>query len=80
MQLGPIWETPGKGPPLGTGDLAFARRARLIAVGGIDTPARAAEAIAAGADGVAMIRAAWTMDLRAFEDAVATARAAASAR
>lgn len=80
MQLGPIWETPGKGPPLGTRDLAFARGARLIAVGGIDTPARAAEAIAAGADGVAMIRAAWTMDLRAFEDAVATARAAAAVR
>ncbi|HSN27184.1 MAG TPA: thiamine phosphate synthase [Kofleriaceae bacterium] len=80
MQLGPIFETPGKGPPLGTGNLAFARGARLIAVGGIDTPARAAEAIAAGADGVAMIRAAWTCDLRAFDDAIATARAAASAR
>jgi thiamine-phosphate pyrophosphorylase len=80
IQLGPIWDTPGKGPPLGTGNLAFARGARLIAVGGIDTPGRAAEAISAGADGVAMIRAAWTADLRAFEDAVATARAAASAR
>lgn len=80
MQLGPIFDTPGKGPPLGTGNLAFARGARLIAVGGIDTPARAAEAIAAGADGVAMIRAAWTADLRAFDDAIATARAAASAR
>ena len=80
MQLGPIFQTPGKGPPLGTGNLAFARGARLIAVGGIDTPARAAEAIAAGADGVAMIRAAWTCDLRAFDDAIATARAAASAR
>jgi len=80
MQLGPIWETPGKGAPLGPESLAFGRGARLIAVGGIDTPARAAEAIANGADGVAMIRAAWTADLRPFEDAVATARAAASAR
>ncbi len=80
MQLGPIFATPGKGPPLGTGNLAFARGARLIAVGGIDTPARAAEAIAAGVDGVAMIRAAWTADLRAFDDAVTAARAAASAR
>ncbi|MBV8759330.1 MAG: thiamine phosphate synthase [Deltaproteobacteria bacterium] len=80
MQLGPIWETPGKGPPLGPGILSFARGARLIAVGGIDTPARAAEAVAAGADGVAMIRAAWTMDLRPFDDAIATAHAAFSAR
>jgi thiamine-phosphate pyrophosphorylase len=42
VQLGPIWETPGKGPPLGLSALASARpglsgragRARLVAVGG----------------------------------------------
>ena len=74
MQLGPIWETPSKGPPLGPGVLAFARAARLIAVGGIDTPARVREAIAGGADGVAVIRAAWTHDVAAVTELVAAAR------
>jgi thiamine monophosphate synthase len=32
----------------------------LVAVGGIDTLDRAREAIAAGADAIAIIRAAWT--------------------
>jgi thiamine-phosphate diphosphorylase len=58
IQLGPIFDTPGKGPPLGTGILALETAATLVAVGGIDTPERARAAIAAGADAVAVIRAA----------------------
>ena len=73
MQLGPIWETPGKGTPLGPSVLAFARTARLIAVGGIDSPARVREAIAGGADGVAIIRAAWSRDAAAVAELVAAA-------
>jgi len=73
VQLGPIWDTPGKGAPLGLGVLAFARAARLIAVGGIDSPERVREAIAAGADGVAVIRAAWTRDIAAVMELVAAA-------
>lgn len=64
VQLGPIWETPGKGPPLGPVALMAARavvgNARLVAVGGIDTPARRTDALAAGAHAVAAIRAAWS--------------------
>ena len=62
VQLGPIYETPGKGAPLGPRVLEAARArtgAKLIAVGGIDTEARIAACLAAGADGVAMIRGAW---------------------
>lgn len=63
VQLGPIYETPGKGPPLGPAALAVRAQlpatTTLVAVGGIDTPERAREAIAAGADAVAVIRAAW---------------------
>lgn len=64
VQLGPIWDTPGKGPPLGPAALAAARAAlpagtRLVAVGGIDGEARIREALRAGADAVAAIRAAW---------------------
>lgn len=64
VQLGPIWDTPGKGPPLGPATLAAARAAlppsaRLVAVGGIDSAARAREALDAGADAVAAIRASW---------------------
>lgn len=73
MQLGPIWETPGKGAPLGPGVLAFARAARLVAVGGIDSPERVREAIAAGADGVAVIRAAWMRDVAQVLELVAAA-------
>jgi thiamine-phosphate pyrophosphorylase len=58
LQLGPIFATPGKGPPLGTAALACRPRARLVAVGGIDTPERAAACLAAGADAIAVIRAA----------------------
>ena len=60
IQLGPIFETPGKRPiglePLGQ----VGKRARLVAVGGIDSEERASLAVAAGADAVAAIRAAWT--------------------
>ena len=63
VQLGPIWATPGKGEPLGPEVLgARLGGARLVAVGGIDTPARARAAIAAGADAVAVVRAAWESD------------------
>ena len=58
IQLGPIFETPGKGPPLGVGVLGFETDAMLVAVGGIDAPERARAASAAGADAVAVIRAA----------------------
>jgi thiamine-phosphate pyrophosphorylase len=59
--LAPIWDVPGKGAPLGVAALREARRGvagMLIALGGV-TPARAAEARQAGADGVAVIRAVW---------------------
>ncbi len=70
VQLGPIWATPSKaghGAPLGEEALVAARAgmpatARLVAVGGIDGPTRAARARAAGADAVAVIRAVWTAD------------------
>ena len=64
VQLGPIWDTPGKGPPLGPQALAAARAglragARLVAVGGIDGDDRARLALRSGADAVAAIRAVW---------------------
>ncbi len=85
VQLGPIFPTPSKlvfGSPLGLPALAAARAAltsaalatRLVAVGGIDSPARAAEARAAGADAIAVIRAVWTA-----ADPAAAARALAAA-
>jgi len=63
IHLGPIWPTPSKpdAVPLGTGVLAAPHGdAYLVAVGGIDSPERAREAATAGADAVALIRAAWT--------------------
>jgi thiamine-phosphate pyrophosphorylase len=49
----------------------------LVAVGGIDNPARAETAAAAGADAVAVIRAAWTgASLAPFVEAVARGLAA----
>jgi len=63
VQLGPIWSVPQKGPPLGTSVLAvrreLPRRTQLVAVGGIDSAERAYQAAAAGADAVAILRAAW---------------------
>ena len=64
IQLGPIYDTPGKGPALGPAVLGVRARlpatTRLVAVGGIATLERARDAIAAGADAIAIIRAAWT--------------------
>jgi len=76
VQLGPIWDTPGKGPPLGPAALTAARAglsdaARLVAVGGIDDLDRARLALASGADAVAAIRAVWShrLDPRALAGA-----------
>ena len=69
LHLGPIWPTPSKagmGEPLGLAALALATSAHLVAVGGIDSASRAREAREAGADAVAVIRAAWTGDLHAL--------------
>lgn len=63
IHLGSIWPTPSKpdARPLGEAALAWPHgRALLVAVGGIDSPARAQLAAASGADAVAVIRAAWT--------------------
>ncbi|MBZ0238998.1 MAG: thiamine phosphate synthase, partial [Deltaproteobacteria bacterium] len=68
VQLGPVWSTPEKeryGAALGIEALGAARavmasRCLLVAVGGIDSPERAASARAAGADAIAVIRAVWT--------------------
>ena len=65
IHLGPIWATPSKPDvaPLGTAVLGTPHgSAKLVAVGGIETPDRAREAARAGADAVAVIRAAWTGD------------------
>ena len=63
IQLGPIWATPSKPGAAVLGEPALAwphGAALLVAVGGIDVPERAERAAAAGADAVAVIRAAWT--------------------
>jgi thiamine-phosphate pyrophosphorylase len=67
IQLGPVWPTPSKVgviAPLGPAVLgvraALSDRAHLVAVGGIDSPERARDAAASGADAVAVIRAIWT--------------------
>jgi thiamine-phosphate pyrophosphorylase len=59
IQLGPCFATPGK-PTLGLAPLAIDTPATVVAVGGIVGPEQARAAIAAGADAVAVIRAAWT--------------------
>jgi thiamine-phosphate pyrophosphorylase len=64
VHLGPIWETPGKGAPIGLVALAMARAelegpTQLVAIGGIDSPLRVAEALRSGAHAVAAIRAVW---------------------
>ena len=64
VQLGPIFDSrgkPGVGPAL-LGVRARPATTQLVAVGGIDSPTRVREAIAAGADAVAVIRAVWTAD------------------
>jgi thiamine-phosphate pyrophosphorylase len=80
VQLGPIWDVPGKGPPLGPAALGAARAgAHLVAVGGIATPERAHAAAAAGADAIAVIRAAWS-DPPRIAELVAAADAGRGAR
>jgi thiamine-phosphate pyrophosphorylase len=61
VQLGPVFETPGKGPPLGVEVLREACRGggAVVAVGGFDSVARARLAWEAGATAVAAIRAVW---------------------
>jgi thiamine-phosphate pyrophosphorylase len=56
--FGPVFATPGKGPPAGLEALAEAARlgVPVLALGGLG-PERVADAIAAGAHGVAAIRA-----------------------
>jgi thiamine-phosphate pyrophosphorylase len=66
--LGPIWETPGKGPALGPEALAGLPPA-VLALGGVDGPERARAARAAGAHGVAVLRAVGRA--RALYDALA---------
>ncbi|UQA58209.1 thiamine phosphate synthase [Polyangium aurulentum] len=62
VTLSPIFASPGKGAPLGLSALGEAKRALsgsgvgLVALGGIDA-GTAGECLAAGADGVAVIRA-----------------------
>jgi thiamine-phosphate pyrophosphorylase len=63
VQFGPVWAVPGKGEAIGAEALNVKLAgARLVAVGGIDGPARARHAALAGADAVAVIRAAWQGD------------------
>lgn len=60
VQYGPVWAVPGKGAAIGVDALSVKPAgAQLVAVGGIDGPARARHAAIAGADAVAVIRAAW---------------------
>lgn len=70
--FGPVFATPGKGPPAGLDALAEAARlgVPVLALGGI-VPERVADALAAGAHGVAAIR--------AFAAAAAAAAMAAAA-
>jgi thiamine-phosphate pyrophosphorylase len=63
VHIGPIWPTPSKptAAPLGEAALGWAHgRAIVVAVGGIDSIARARLAAASGAAAVAVIRAAWS--------------------
>ncbi|HMI99412.1 MAG TPA: thiamine phosphate synthase [Gaiellaceae bacterium] len=72
---GPVWATPSKpdaGPPIGLDGLAeicAAVSVPVIAIGGIDAT-NAADCVAAGAAGVAVIRAA--SDAKAINEALAT--------
>jgi thiamine-phosphate pyrophosphorylase len=66
VQLGPIFATPNKGAPLGADVLGVRSQlpdhVSLVAVGGIESAERARQAAYAGADAVAVIRAAWRDD------------------
>lgn len=62
--FGPVWASPGKTEGVGTAALAEAARrcpCPVLAVGGVDA-ARVHEALAAGAAGVAVVRAASTLE------------------
>ncbi|HLY39377.1 MAG TPA: thiamine phosphate synthase [Candidatus Binatia bacterium] len=77
--FGPVWETPSKSGAQGAARLAAAIRAAkipVLAIGGV-TPARVADVRAAGAAGVAVIRAILAADdpgaaTRALVEGVAT--------
>jgi len=79
LGVGPIWETPSKTdatPPLGVEELAricAAVSIPVVAIGGIDA-SNAAACIAAGAAGVAVIRAATDPALRKVVDEALAAR------
>jgi thiamine-phosphate pyrophosphorylase len=66
IHLGPIWAAPGKDSPIGLDPLEvrgdMPANVQLVAVGGIDGPTRARKTASAGADAVAVIRAAWVGD------------------
>lgn len=63
VTLSPIFESPGKGPPIGLAPLAEAAAAGgIYALGGV-TRANLDEVLATGVEGVAAIRAAWDGDL-----------------
>lgn len=78
LVLGTIWETPSHPGRAGAGTdriraMAARVRAPIVAIGGV-TPARAAEALAAGAAGVAVLRGIWDApDPVAAADAYAAA-------
>jgi thiamine-phosphate pyrophosphorylase len=61
VQLGPVFDTPGKGPAIGVAALAqaCAHGGAIVAVGGIDDARRARACAEAGAVAVAAIRAVW---------------------
>jgi thiamine-phosphate pyrophosphorylase len=79
LGVGPIWETPSKSDattPLGLAELAricAAVTVPVVAIGGIDA-SNAAACIAAGAAGVAVIRAATDSALRKAVDEALAAR------
>jgi thiamine-phosphate pyrophosphorylase len=79
LGVGPIWETPSKAdatPPLGLDELAricSAVTVPVVAIGGIDAE-NAGACIAAGAAGVAVIRAATDPALRKAVDEALAAR------
>jgi thiamine-phosphate pyrophosphorylase len=74
LGVGPVWATPSKedaDPPIGLAglrEIAAAVDVPVIAIGGVDV-SNAAQCIEAGADGVAVIRAATDPAVRAALDA-----------
>jgi thiamine-phosphate pyrophosphorylase len=80
VQYGPVWSVPNKGEPIGLEALRIRLPVPLVAVGGIDGPARARHAALAGADAVAVIRAAWNGDPSIVGKIVAAVEAGIAAR